>query len=388
MKACMLAYTFYESDNRVRRYAETLVEQGYDVEAIVLRRSGQRSSDTLRGVRIFRIQKRRRDEKGPLSYFVKVLSFFFRSMWFLAARSSLQPYDLIHVHSVPDFEVFATLIPRIMGARIILDIHDIVPELYASKFGVSPHSLIFRLLLLVEKLSTAYADHVIIANDLWREKIVARSVEAAKCTALINYPDISIFSKQERKQDASGEFILCYPGTLNRHQGLDVAIRAMALLHTIASDVRLLIIGDGPERRALEDMVREQRMESCVSILDAVPLEEVAETMARVDVGIVPKRKDSFGDEAFSTKIMEFMAIGVPVIASRTKVDQYYFNDELIEFAESDNASDFAAKILALRGNPERRESLRRRASTFVAENCWEVKKARYLALVEELWTD
>src|SRR6185312_16245180 len=129
MRACMVAYTFYETDNRVRRYAETLVRRGDQVDAIVLRRAGQSSFETINGVNVYRIQRRVIDEGGPFSYLVKLLLFFIRSMWLLTLRHLKKPYDLIHVHPVPDFQVFATLVPRLMGAKVILDIHDIVPEL-------------------------------------------------------------------------------------------------------------------------------------------------------------------------------------------------------------------------------------------------------------------
>lgn len=96
MKACMLAYTFYEADNRVRRYAEALARRGDQVDAIALRREGQPCFETIRGVRVYRIQERRIDETGPLSYLWKLLLFFLRSMWFLTVRGWNPRYDLIH----------------------------------------------------------------------------------------------------------------------------------------------------------------------------------------------------------------------------------------------------------------------------------------------------
>ncbi len=151
----MVAYTFYEADNRVRRYAETLAKRGDEVDAIALRRDGQPAFEVIRGVRVYRVQKRAIDERGPFSYLRKLLLFFLRSAWMLAVHNLQAPYDLIHVHSVPDFEVFATIVPRLMGAKVILDIHDIVPEFYVSKFKVSERSLAFRLLVLMERLSSA-----------------------------------------------------------------------------------------------------------------------------------------------------------------------------------------------------------------------------------------
>ena len=385
MRVCMVAYTFYETDNRVRRYAEALVKRGDQVDAIALARDGQPSFEIIQGVRVFRVQKRVIDETGPMSYLVKLLLFFFRSAAVLSRKHLREPYDIIHVHSVPDFEVFATLIPRLMGARVILDIHDIVPEFYASKFKVGAHSLIFKLLVMIEKLSIAYSNYVIISNDLWYQKLIQRSVDPKKCISITNYPDLSIFWRRPRPTASSDDFVMCYPGTLNWHQGLDIAIDAMALLRDRAPSLRFLIIGDGPDRGKLSCMISELHLGDRVFLKGLVPMEQVANIMAAIDVGVVPKRKDSFGNEAFSTKIMEFMAMNVPVIASRTRIDEYYFSEQLVQFFESGSAEDLAAKVLDLMQNPSRRAALCERSTEFIAQNNWDVKKHEYLELVDRL---
>ena len=385
MRACMLAYTFYEADNRVRRYAEALAKRGDQVDAIALARDGQPAFEVLNGVNVYRIQKRVIDERGPFSYLLKLLLFFVRSALFLAKKQFTDPYELIHVHSVPDFEVFATIVPRLMGARIILDIHDIVPEFYASKFGVKENSIVFRALVMMERLSIAYSDHVIIANHLWYEKLIRRSVRKEKCTPIINYPDPSIFSPGETHPRTGQDFELCYPGTLSRHQGLDLAVDAVAGLRDEIPELRLTLIGDGPERENLKRQVKQLGVEDRISMRGMIPMEEVAQVMTAIDLGVVPKRADTFGNEAFSTKIMEFMMMGVPVLAARTRVDEYYFSGGLIEFFESGDARDLAAKILHLRNHPERRAELRAASSAFIQKNHWDVRKQDYLAFVDRL---
>ena len=153
MKACMVAYTFYEQDNRVRRYAETLAKRGDRVDVVSLRMEGQSSEEIVGGVHVYRIQSRVVNEKGKFTYLGRLLLFFLRSFFFLAWKQSQEHYDLIHVHSVPDFEVFAALVPKLMGAKVILDIHDLVPEFYLSKFKASSDSLTFKLLVGVERMS-------------------------------------------------------------------------------------------------------------------------------------------------------------------------------------------------------------------------------------------
>ena len=112
MRICMLAYTFYEMDNRVKRYAEALANRGDDVDVISLRQDGQSAHDIQKGVNIYRIQKRTFNEKGKLSYLYRLSKYFIRSSFFLTKRHLKSPYDLIHVHSVPDFEVFATWLAK------------------------------------------------------------------------------------------------------------------------------------------------------------------------------------------------------------------------------------------------------------------------------------
>ena len=196
MKVCMLAYTFYESDNRVRRYAETLVKRGDEVDVIALRRRGQSAYNKLSGVRIYRIQEREINEKGRLSYLYRLIKFFIKSTIYVGYKHLKIAYDVVHVHSVPDFEVFAALLPKITGSKIILDIHDIVPEFYCSKFGKSNDFFLFKGLVLAEKISISFSDHVIISNDFWYNTLISRSTNKKKCTVILNYPDNSIFFKR------------------------------------------------------------------------------------------------------------------------------------------------------------------------------------------------
>ena len=381
----MLAYTFYENDNRVRRYAEALVRRGDEVDAIVLGREGQVAKEVVCGVNVFRIQTRVLNEKGKIEYLFRLVRFFFKSAWTITVMHLKNRYDVIHVHSVPDFEVFATAAPRLFGAKVILDIHDIVPEFYISKFRSSPSSVAFKLLLLVEKVSNSYADHVIIANDLWYEKLVHRSVPSSKCSVILNYPDLSIF-RRSVESCPHETFTMFYPGTLNRHQGLDLVIDAISSLkERKLPKFHVLIVGEGPERINLERAIEALSLGDHITLKGAVPMESVAEILKSVDLGIVPKRADDFANEAFSTKILEFMAMDVPVLVSDTKIDQYYFKQWMVEFFQAGNATDLAEKISNLIQSPERLAELRAGGREFIAENNWGKKAEEYFKLVDRL---
>jgi glycosyltransferase involved in cell wall biosynthesis len=201
---------------------------------------------------------------------------------------------------------------------------------------------------------------------------------------MVNVPDRSIFSRRGRTRQ-HGKFVILYPGTLNWHQGLDVAIRAFSLIKEAVPETEFHIYGEGPYQESLVQLIRELDLQQRVVMQGFVSSREIARIMENADLAVVPKRKDGFGNEAFSTKIMEFMAMGVPVIVSDTQVDRYYFNDAIVKFFRSGDEHDLAAAMLELIKNPTLRAHLVQAASEFVQRNDWNRMKVDYLNLVDSL---
>lgn len=384
MRVCMVAYSFYESDNRVMRYAEALAARGDEVDVICLGTKEQPSTGVLHGVRVFRIQSRSRNEKSKFSYLGRILRFFAKSVATVTAKSLRKPYRVVHVHSVPDFLVFAALGARICGAKIILDVHDLLPEFYGAKFRVGSAALVSRLLRLEERASAAYADHVIAPNHLWREKLISRSVPASKCCVIMNYPDPAVFYRRGRTRECQ-KFVMIYPGSLNWHQGVDIAVRAFAKISRKFPAAEFRIFGEGPTEDDLRRLVSELELEDRVVFRRPLPLWEIAAEIANSDLVVVPKRKDLFGDEAFSTKVFECMTMGVPVIVADTKVDRFYFNDQVVTFFEGGNVEDLAGCMARLIQDPEARLRQAERAKEFMRNFDWGTKQKDYLSLVDGL---
>ena len=384
MKVCMLAYTHYEEDNRVMRYAEALVARGDDVDVIALRHPNEQKQVNVQGVNVFKIQTRILNEKRKASYFFRVFSFLFRSAWFLAQRHRKLRYDVVHVHSVPDFLVFAAVYPKLTGAKVILDIHDILPEFYASKFGASKTSATFNSLLLVERVSARFAHHVIIANDLWRERITARSVPPEKCTTILNFPDKNIFCRKPKVRNDQ-RLIVLYPGSLGWHQGLDIAIRAFASVCDQLPTSEFHIYGAGGEKQKLIDLSKSLKLENRLFMHPSLPLREIAHVMAEADLGVVPKRSDTFGNEAFSTKILEFLTVGVPLIVSETAIDKYYFNDSVVRFFPSGDEARLAENMLELLKDPALRMQMVENGLAFVRRYDWDHNKHVYFDVIDSL---
>lgn len=387
LRVAMVAYSFYETDNRIMRYAEALADRGDQVDVLALKKDGGIPVEKIHGVTLHRLQKRDINERSKYSYLWRMLAFFARSSFFLAAKHLRKPYDLIHVHSLPDFEVFAALLPKLMGAKVILDVHDIVPEFYASKFGVSKQSPTFKALQHVEKWSAAFADHVIIANHLWEKVITARSVAPVKCSTYLNYPDSGIFNTSLRTRVEDGLCVMLYPGSLNRHQGLDIAVKAFARIKDRVPEARFDIYGSGAAKAEIARLIEDNRLQDRVRIMPSLPLREIAGVMANADIGVVPKRDESFGGEAFSTKIFEFMALGVPIIAANTRIDRYYFNDSLLKFFQAGDEESLAEAMVCMVQDQTLRKRLAGNALAYVAQQSWDIKRKDYFDLVDQLVT-
>lgn len=379
----MVSYSFYESDNRIIRYAEALAARGDHVEVIALRRtSNLAKADTLNGVKLHRIQDRfGKNEGGPFGFLWPILRFAYLATRRLAVA---EPYDLVHVHNIPDFLIFSALPAKFHGAALILDIHDIVPEFFASKFSRNERSFFVRSLKLMEKLSAWAADHVILANHLWLERYVARSAPATKCSVFINHVDEGIFQPIPRREDPHAPVVI-YPGGLQWHQGLDIAIRAFSLLRLKLPTVEFHIYGDGGYKSNLVALVEELGLTGAVTFFEPLSLREIAQIVGGADLGVVPKRADSFGNEAYSTKIMEFMSLRVPVVVSATRVDRYYFDDKVVRFFPSGDVEALATAMHEVLTDSVLRDSFVQNASEYVRRNSWEKRKSDYFELVDSL---
>src|ERR1700716_2968766 len=303
-KVCMLVHNTYETDNRVRRYAETLAKRGDHVEVIALTGgTGPMVNEEINGVRVFRVQNRVRNERGKWTYPWRLMRFLLVSSIFMSKRHHRIKYDVVHVHNLPDFLVFAAWYPKMTGARIILDIHDIVPELFASKFETGDRSHYVSWLKIVEKFSARFADQGIVSNHLWYETLLSRSVPAGKCIVILNHVDPAIFYRRSRTRN-DGKFIILFPGSFQWHQGLDIAIEAFSKLKDAVPNAELHLYGTGSTESDLVELAKRLDLNGKVKFCGGLPLDHIADVIANSDLGVVPKRADSFGNQAYSTKIM------------------------------------------------------------------------------------
>lgn len=389
---CMVVFAPYPlGETRVQREAEALVRNGYDVDVICVRLPGESPVDEYKGVKIYREKYRLpialAKGGGLTEEFLKYIRFFLSAGIRVTRLHFKKKYATIQVHNLPDFLVFCALIPKLMGVPIVLDLHDLMPELYAGHFGWEK-SLAVRLVRFQEHLACRFADHVITVTELWRQALIRRGVPENKCSVVMNVADESIFhpSEQARLQPHNGEsFRLIYHGTFVERNGLDLAIQAVDRVRSDIPGIHLSLVGRGEYLPHMTRMIEEHGLSLHVSIDDLHLAEDLPGIILSCHLGIAPIRSDVFTDTALSTKLMEYAALGLPAIAARTTANQVYFSGTNVEFFESGNVDDLVRCILLLYHNPDRLTELARGCQKFNEQYNWTKIGAEYVALVDRL---
>ena len=189
----MIAYTNYEYDPRVRREAEALAARGDTVDFLCLKEEDDPPSKILAGVRLLHLKIRRYRGDNGLRYLLSYLRFFVHATLRIGLEHARNRYAIVHVHTMPDFLVFSAVIPKILGAKVILDVHDLTPELYGTKFGTGRKVRLVKFLTFVERRSVAFAHRAIAVHKPHLDALVRHGNPAGKFFVLLNTPDQKIF---------------------------------------------------------------------------------------------------------------------------------------------------------------------------------------------------
>jgi glycosyltransferase involved in cell wall biosynthesis len=269
----VVSFSPFPGDPRPRRAAETFLQAGMDVEIICRREEGERGRDVFNGMKIDRVAiKHERGSK--LGYLLRYVLFIGIAFAKLSGRSFMRGYDIVHIHNMPDVLVLAAVVPKLLGAKVILDLHDPMPELMMTIFGLRKESRAVAAMALLEKWSIALADRVLTVNRACEKIFIARSCSPEKVTVIMNAPDEGMFrfvptnSKEPRSAKTSAPFIIMYHGTLVERNGVDLAVEALAKVRDTVPTAELHIYGPRtPFLDRVLNMVTEKRLEKAVRYL-------------------------------------------------------------------------------------------------------------------------
>lgn len=384
-KICMVGSVNYHGDARVRREAEALTSRGDKVDVICLRDSQTRVTRTLNGVRLYPLAVSKYRGGNRLLYLLHYISFFIQAIAAVTYLFVMKRYDVVQVHTMPDSLVFAAIVPKVFGARVILDVHDLMPELFMSKFAVGYDHFLVRILKGIERLSIKFADNAIAVHLPHRDILIKHGNPPDKLRVLLNLPDPRVFAsaKKDHRRDDE-KFRLLYHGTIARRHGLEVALRAMPMILETIPNVELTIAGDGDDRARLIAFAGSLGLLSVVKFSHGVvPLEDIPSIIRQADIGIVPMLDDSFTQYVLPVKLLEYVELGIPVVASRTDSILFYFDDNMVRYFEPGDVSALARHVTDLYQHPQKRVDLVRNAKKFTNRFSWEKQKQIYYKLID-----
>jgi glycosyltransferase involved in cell wall biosynthesis len=385
-------YSRYPADPRPRRAAEALVNEGASVEVICLKETDEEPlHEFFNGVYITRVPLQHR-RGGKLSYLLQYGSFILISSAILASRTLKRRYDLVHVHNMPDILVFSALVPKLLGARVILDLHDPMPELMMAIFGLQENALSVRLLRTLEKCSLGFANAVVTVNETFKQIFLARSCSPRKINVVMNSPDEQIFQAREPSgqglagRDPSKPFVIMYNGSLVERHGLDLAVTALAKLRKSIPGAELRVYGAStPFLEQVMGQVQQLQLGDAVRYLGLKKLEQIAEAIGECDVGIIPNRRSLFTELNTPTRIFEYLSQGKPVIAPRSRGILDYFGPQELVFFELGDADDLAAKLEHVFKHPVEMLRMVERGQAVYFTHQWSSERLRFLTLVDSL---
>ncbi|NBF39111.1 MAG: glycosyltransferase [Spirochaetes bacterium] len=385
---CMIAYTTYSGDGRIRREAETLVAAGgYRVSIIVPRERGRRRPYLLSGVRVIERGKAQYQGNSTVTYLARYAAFLLYASLACLRLFLLGSARLIHVHNMPNALVLAAFVPRLLGARVVLDIHDTMVETFASKYDAMPQALA-RALRMEERLGCLLADAVVAVNEIQKQVITARSVAPSKIRILMNVPDHRRFSGACARTPGTADHQACrlvYHGTLSYRLGVDLIIEAVALLQKDIPTIEAIIIGIGDSTDALKRLSTRLGVASRVAFYGLVPVDRIPDVLCDMTIGVVPNRRSPATELMLPVKMMEYFALGIPVVAPSLRTIEHYVPPEAIAEFEPGSASSLAASLARLWEDAERRRQQADRGLEFIAGYGWHKHSHDLLDMYTEL---
>jgi len=385
-KICMVAYTYYLCDPRVRREAEALVEQGFSVDFFALRKRGQLKSEVVNGVNLYRLPLSKYRGSSLIKYAFMYLLFFALSFVVVTKFYLKRRYQIIQCHTIPDFVVFSGIISRMCGAKLVLDMHEIMPEFFVSKFGVMRSQYFIKILKLIEKISVRFSDAVIVVNDPIKRLLLTRCKPRSDVTVVMNCADETIFSSGRFGCSVNDNgFTIMYHGTLTSVYGLELAIRAIPKIKGEIPHLKFWIFGYELEARNLKKLADKLRVSDIVIFMGLIPLEEIPKYIEQADIGVLTTVRDEFIDLSFSNKLAEYVIMKTPVVATRLSSTLEYFPEDAISYFESGEVDALTSKILELYKNPQKRLLQAEKAFQHYQKIRWPVMKKRYVELINSL---
>ena len=385
-RIAIVAHAVYPGDPRLRRQADALKSAGHEVDIFCLRATGEAPEERVGSARVLRLPVKRAFAgfAGHLAEYVAFSGFAAAS---LARQHRRRHYGLVQVATLPDFLIFAATPLKLAGVPLLLDLHEDMPEFFRDRFS---HRALRPLLPLVSgtaRASAAMADHLLSVHEPLRQLSIARGLPPEKISVVMNSADPRVFDPHRhplRPFMEDGELRLIHHSNLQRIYGAGILVEAVAQLGD-GLPVRLDIYGDGPYRAELAGLVERLGVNDRVRLDGPVPIDDLAGLIAGSDIGVVPTLPEPYLQYSLSTKLLEYAAMGIPIIASDLATFRAHFTPDAIRYVPAGQPGVLAAAIRELAADPQQAARIGAEALRQSAGYTWPVQAQRYVEIVERL---
>ncbi len=377
----------YPRDTRIRQEAQALTAAGYRVAVVGPRAPGHPWREEVDGVALYSYPAPRSGD-GLLGYAweygYSLLAAAVLSLVVLARRG----FDVILAANPPDLFWLLALPYKLFGKRFVYDHHDLAPEMYGARFEAAPRPLVLRTLLLLERLSYRVADHVIATNRSYKALALERGdLRDDQVTIVRNGPDLGILRTVAPHPEAlhPNKTVLGYVGSIGYHDGVDYMLRAIdVLVHDLGrGDLHCLVVGAGDALGEMRALAASLEISPFVTFTGWVSHDEVAGYLSAADICVAPEPSNPYNDRCTVIKMMEYMALGKPIVAFDLPEHRYTAQDAAL-YAPANSTEEMAKRIAELMDDPQRRAEMGARAVARVRDElAWEHQKADLLRAME-----
>jgi glycosyltransferase involved in cell wall biosynthesis len=381
----MLAYSEYFYDARIKAYVRSIERCGGIVDIISLKTNMNGDEVSKQGNVTYYYLNKKYQGDSILYYLWSYIVFFLFAFITLSILSIKKRYTAIHIHNMPNIIIFTALISRIMGAKLILDVHDLMTVNYMAKYGVAENNIFVKCLKLEQKISASFASHILCADHMQKEYLIDTcNISRKKITVMLNLPNEEIFKPVDNVED-DGLFKIIYHGTIAKRLGIDILLRAISLVDRDVP-MRLYIYGAGDYLGEATRLANELNISERVYFSKAFfPTEKIPEMVRDKQLGLIGNRKSMATDRyMLPVKLLEYVYLGIPVVAPRLEIIKSYFDETMIQYYEAEDVNELAKCIVDLRNNAFKRKALSKRAYTFYDKHSWMQQSKDYMRLLSE----
>ena len=350
----MLLHGFFPTEVRVAAEVRAAVAAGFEVDVIALRGKSDPARGMAEGARYHRVPVDHVHGAGLGGMVKEYLGFTLLAALKAARLSARRRYDIVQIHTPPDFLVLAAAVPRLLGARIVFDVHDLASDMFHMRFeGRRGSAVAEHVLRAVERWTAGAARVVLTVHDPYKRELVARGVDPDKVVVIMNSLDDAALPPPLEPAAPNG-FVVSYHGTVTPHYGVPLIVDAAAKALPAIPDLEVRIYGSGD---AIPDVLTRA---AALGVEDRVWVSptflsqrEVLRAVQPASVGVIPNLPTKLNRFALSTKLLEYVALGVPVICSDLPTLREHFSDDEVLFFEAGSSTALARALELTAKEPE-----------------------------------